>query len=78
MIRLRLALYGPEDAQALMRRCYRRSKSDHINERTVWAAWQEQDDALDAALGFSPAQERRDRVAAFLADQSAKRTEQGR
>lgn len=49
-IRLRLALYGEKDAQALVLRCYRRSKADRINERTVLAAWSEQDKALDAAL----------------------------
>jgi hypothetical protein len=49
-IRLRLALYGPEDAQALIRSCYRRSKSDRINERTVLAAWAELDAAKNAAL----------------------------
>jgi len=49
-IRLRLALYGPEDAQSLVRRCYRRSRADRINERTVLAAWQELDDALNAVI----------------------------
>jgi len=49
-IRLRRALYGPEEAKALMMRCYRRSKSGRINERTVLAAWQELDDALNAVI----------------------------
>lgn len=49
-IRLRLAFYGPDDAQALMLRCFRRSQSEHINERTVLAEWAVQDALIIAAL----------------------------
>jgi hypothetical protein len=53
-IRLRLALYGPEDAQALMFRCFKRQRGRDakVNERTVLACWQAQDDAVNEALGF--------------------------
>lgn len=49
-IRLRRALYGPEEAQQLMRRCFQRSRSEKINETTVLACWQEMDDEWNAAI----------------------------
>lgn len=50
LVRLRRALYGVEDTQALVLRCYARSKSEKINERTVLAVWDEMDKASHAAL----------------------------
>jgi hypothetical protein len=52
-IRLRRALYGAEDAQALMLRCFRLSHSGRkVNERTVLRAWSEQDRSINKALGL--------------------------
>lgn len=60
LIRLRLALYGGKDAQALVLRCYKRQgrRRGKVTEPTVLACWQEQDDALDAALGYDAPAER--------------------
>jgi hypothetical protein len=57
LLRLRRALYGLEDAQALMLRCFRRSKASKISETTVLNCWSEQDETLDNAL-FDEARER--------------------
>lgn len=65
-IRLRRALYGAEDAQALMLRCFKSSKAGKVNETTVLNCWQAQDDELDAALGFDAPAERAARNAAVL------------
>ena len=67
LIRLRRALYGPEDAQALKLRCFKASKASKINETTVQNAWQAQDDALDAALGYDAPAERKAAREAWLA-----------
>lgn len=61
------SLYGPEDAQALMLRCFKRSKATRVNEVTVWNCWQDQDDALDAALGYDAPAERAAARQAYLA-----------
>ena len=66
-IRLRRALYGPEDAQALMLRCFKASKANKINETTVQNVWQAQDDALEAALGYDAPAERKAAREAWLA-----------
>lgn len=60
LIRLRRALYGPDDAKALMLRCYRKHpKATRINETMLLDSWQEQDDALNEALeGATPGTER--------------------
>lgn len=51
LIRLRRAIYGPEDAQALMMGCFRRSKAGRtINERTVLTVWSELDAEANAML----------------------------
>lgn len=44
LIRLHLAFVGPEIGQRIMLRCFRRSKSDRINEATVIAVLQEMTD----------------------------------
>jgi hypothetical protein len=67
MIRLRRALYGPDDAKALMMRCFKRSpKAVKINETTVLNCWEEQDDAADAALGFDGPAERAAKREAYM------------
>jgi len=66
VVRLRRALYGPEDAQALMLRCFKRSKATRVNETTVWHCWQDQDDALDAALGHDAPAERAEAKERYL------------
>lgn len=68
-IRLRRALYGPLDAQALILRCFKRSKAGKVNESTVWNCWQEQDDELDAAAGFDAPAERQAAIDAFVQGQ---------
>ncbi len=47
VVRLRLAMYGPQQAQLLMRVCFRLSKRGKISEPTAWKAWQMIDDAWD-------------------------------
>lgn len=65
-VRLRRALYGREDAQALMMRCFKKSKAVKVNETTVWNCWQEQDDEQEAAMGFDAPAERQQRNEAFM------------
>lgn len=49
LIRLRRALYGPDDAKFLILACARRSRSAKINVRTVERVWQAMDEAYLAA-----------------------------
>lgn len=51
LIRLRRALYGPEQAQSLILRCFkRRPASVKINLRTAETAWAELDAEIHAQL----------------------------
>lgn len=51
LIRLRAALYGPEQAQALMLRCFKRSRRGRkVNETTVLNCWSEMDEAIKKVL----------------------------
>lgn len=51
LVRLRAWLYGNGDAQVLMMRCFKRSRAERINERTVLNVWAEID-ALKEAAGI--------------------------
>ena len=50
-----------------MLRCFKASKANKINETTVQNAWQAQDDALEAALGYDAPAERKAAREAWLA-----------
>lgn len=73
-IALRRALYGDQDAKALVLRCFKtHPKVAKVTEPMVLNCWQAQDDALNAALGIDGPAERRARKEAFLASRKAAR-----
>ena len=65
-LQLRRALYGIEDMQGLMLRCFKSSSANKVNETTVLNCWQQQDDVLDAALGYDAPAERKAARDAFM------------